>query len=188
MYNRYDVLKRSLYFYILFRAKTARIVQIIKDKRCESVLSYCIVGKVTFMSVCSSFVGNPSLRSKSVANLIQQDASDDSMVLPPPDYTDSPVRRNSTRSVTHAYVPPSNNTVSRPVYTSNLQGYFNKCKTVCSAAVSLHKKRRLPLQCKSDVEMSGSHSCTILKNCWFYIFSKRDRYKSFLHRIFSLLV
>ncbi|XP_062874669.1 brain-specific angiogenesis inhibitor 1-associated protein 2-like protein 1b [Trichomycterus rosablanca] len=61
----------------------------------------------------STFVGNPSLRSKSIANLVQQDANEDTMVLPPPDYTDSPMRRNSTRSMTHTYVPPSDNTVSQ---------------------------------------------------------------------------
>ncbi|KAI5619244.1 BAI1-associated protein 2-like 1b [Silurus asotus] len=58
--------------------------------------------------VNNSVVGNPPVRSKSVANLTQQDSEDD-MLLPPPDYSDTPVRRNSTKSLM-THVPSSENT------------------------------------------------------------------------------
>ncbi|XP_017344514.2 brain-specific angiogenesis inhibitor 1-associated protein 2-like protein 1b isoform X1 [Ictalurus punctatus] len=57
--------------------------------------------------------GNPPARSKSVANLTQPDPEDDVM-LPPPDYSDTPVRRNSTKSLIQTHVPSSENTVSQP--------------------------------------------------------------------------
>ncbi|XP_066498881.1 brain-specific angiogenesis inhibitor 1-associated protein 2-like protein 1b [Hoplias malabaricus] len=73
--------------------------------------SYC--RPYTEPAVNNSVVGNPPTRSKSVANLTQQDGDDDAMVLPPPDYSDSPVRRNSTKSLTQTYIPPSENKVSQ---------------------------------------------------------------------------
>ncbi|KAB5553899.1 hypothetical protein PHYPO_G00043980 [Pangasianodon hypophthalmus] len=63
--------------------------------------------------VNNSVVGNPPARSKSVANLTQQDPEDD-MLLPPPDYSDIAVRRNSTKSLIQTHVPSSENTVSQP--------------------------------------------------------------------------
>ncbi|TSK77157.1 Brain-specific angiogenesis inhibitor 1-associated protein 2-like protein 1 [Bagarius yarrelli] len=57
--------------------------------------------------------GNPPARSKSVVNLTQQNPEDDVM-LPPPDYSDTAVRRNSTRSLIQTHVPYSENTVSQP--------------------------------------------------------------------------
>ncbi|MCI4385075.1 hypothetical protein PGIGA_G00046190 [Pangasianodon gigas] len=63
--------------------------------------------------VNNSVVGNPPARSKSVANLTQQDPEDD-MLLPPPDYSDTAVRRNSTKSLIQTHVPSSENTVSQP--------------------------------------------------------------------------
>ncbi|XP_036446159.1 brain-specific angiogenesis inhibitor 1-associated protein 2-like protein 1b [Colossoma macropomum] len=71
--------------------------------------SYC--RPYTELAVNNSVVGNPPVRSKSVANLTQQDTDEDAMVLPPPDYSDSPVRRNSTKSLTQTYIPSSQNTV-----------------------------------------------------------------------------
>ncbi|KAI4890452.1 hypothetical protein NFI96_025578 [Prochilodus magdalenae] len=61
-------------------------------------------------AVNNSVVGNTPVRSKSVANLTQQDTDEDAMVLPPPDYSDSPARRNSTKSLTQTYIPSSENT------------------------------------------------------------------------------
>lgn len=46
-----------------------------------------------------------------MANLTQQDPEDD-VLLPPPDYSDTHVRRNSTRSLIQTHVPSSENTVS----------------------------------------------------------------------------
>lgn len=51
------------------------------------------------------------MRSKSVANLTQQDPEDD-VLLPPPDYSDNPARRNSTKSLIQTHVPSSENTAS----------------------------------------------------------------------------
>ncbi|XP_052392116.1 brain-specific angiogenesis inhibitor 1-associated protein 2-like protein 1 [Carassius gibelio] len=64
--------------------------------------SYCRA--YTEPAVNNSFAGNPPMRSKSVANLMQKDPEDDRMVLPPADY-DSPVRRNSTKSLMQTYTP-----------------------------------------------------------------------------------
>ncbi|XP_017540447.1 brain-specific angiogenesis inhibitor 1-associated protein 2-like protein 1b [Pygocentrus nattereri] len=71
--------------------------------------SYC--RPYTELAVNNSVVGNPPVRSKSVANLTQQDTDEDAMVLPPPDYSDSSVRRNSTKSLTQTYIPSSENMV-----------------------------------------------------------------------------
>lgn len=51
------------------------------------------------------------MRSKSVANLTQQDPEDD-VLLPPPDYSDASARRNSTRSLIQTHVPSSENMAS----------------------------------------------------------------------------
>ncbi|KAK1799449.1 hypothetical protein P4O66_007675, partial [Electrophorus voltai] len=59
----------------------------------------------------NSVVGNLPVRSKSVANLLQQDNEENTMVLPPPDYRDSSVIRNSAKSLTYTYTPPSENKV-----------------------------------------------------------------------------
>ncbi|KAM9457285.1 brain-specific angiogenesis inhibitor 1-associated protein 2-like protein 1b isoform 2-T2 [Clarias gariepinus] len=59
--------------------------------------------------VNNSVIGNPPARSKSVANLMQQDPDDD-VLLPPPDYSDTPVRRNSTKSLIQTRVSSSENT------------------------------------------------------------------------------
>ncbi|KAG7334950.1 hypothetical protein KOW79_001546 [Hemibagrus wyckioides] len=64
-------------------------------------------------AVNNSVVGNPPARSKSVVNLTQQDPEDD-VLLPPPDYSDTPIRRNSTKSLIQTYVPSSENTASQP--------------------------------------------------------------------------
>ncbi|KAK3552660.1 hypothetical protein QTP86_017867 [Hemibagrus guttatus] len=61
----------------------------------------------------NSIVGNPPARSKSVVNLTQQNPEDD-VLLPPPDYSDTPIRRNSTKSLIHTHVPSSENTASQP--------------------------------------------------------------------------
>ncbi|XP_030646329.1 brain-specific angiogenesis inhibitor 1-associated protein 2-like protein 1b [Chanos chanos] len=60
----------------------------------------------------NSVVANPPVRSKSVANLIQQDTEDELMLLPPPDYSDSPVRRssNSSWSKTQSHNPSPEST------------------------------------------------------------------------------
>ncbi|XP_060748841.1 brain-specific angiogenesis inhibitor 1-associated protein 2-like protein 1b isoform X2 [Tachysurus vachellii] len=63
--------------------------------------------------VNNSVVGNPPARSKSVANLMQQDPEDD-MLLPPPDYSDTSFRRNSTKSLIQTHVPSSEYSVSQP--------------------------------------------------------------------------
>ncbi|XP_016106655.1 brain-specific angiogenesis inhibitor 1-associated protein 2-like protein 1 isoform X3 [Sinocyclocheilus grahami] len=63
--------------------------------------SYCRA--YTEPAVNNSIAGNPPMRSKSVANLMQKDPEDDMMVLPPADYNDSPVRRSSTKSLTRTY-------------------------------------------------------------------------------------
>ncbi|MCJ8739291.1 hypothetical protein PDJAM_G00045440 [Pangasius djambal] len=63
--------------------------------------------------VNNSAVGNPPARSKSVANLTQQDPEDD-VLLPPPDYSDTAIRRNSTKSLIQTHVPSSENTVYQP--------------------------------------------------------------------------
>ncbi|XP_060757720.1 brain-specific angiogenesis inhibitor 1-associated protein 2-like protein 1b [Neoarius graeffei] len=63
--------------------------------------------------VNNSIVGNPPARSKSVVNLLQQESEGD-VLLPPPDYSDTPVRRNSTKSLIQTHVPSSENTVSQP--------------------------------------------------------------------------
>uniref|UniRef100_W5K0W9 BAR/IMD domain-containing adapter protein 2-like 1 n=1 Tax=Astyanax mexicanus TaxID=7994 RepID=W5K0W9_ASTMX len=74
-------------------------------------------------AVNNSSVGNPPVRSKSVANLAQQDNDEDGMVLPPPDYSDSPIRRNSTKSQTQTYIPstyetsaPQPNGIAKPPF------------------------------------------------------------------------
>ncbi|XP_051995989.1 brain-specific angiogenesis inhibitor 1-associated protein 2-like protein 1b [Xyrauchen texanus] len=67
--------------------------------------SYCHA--YTEPAVNNSIAGNPPMRSKSVANLMQQDKEDNMMVLPPADYSDSPIRRNSTKSLSHMYTPSS---------------------------------------------------------------------------------
>uniref|UniRef100_A0A8B9HEC9 BAR/IMD domain containing adaptor protein 2 like 1b n=1 Tax=Astyanax mexicanus TaxID=7994 RepID=A0A8B9HEC9_ASTMX len=64
-------------------------------------------------AVNNNSVGNPPVRSKSVANLAQQDNDEDGMVLPPPDYSDSPIRRNSTKSQTQTYIPSTYETSVR---------------------------------------------------------------------------
>ncbi|XP_048043081.1 brain-specific angiogenesis inhibitor 1-associated protein 2-like protein 1b [Megalobrama amblycephala] len=71
--------------------------------------SYCRA--YTEPAVNNSFVGNPSMRSKSVANLMHQEPEDNMMVLPPADYSDSPARRNSTKSLTQTYTPYTENSV-----------------------------------------------------------------------------
>uniref|UniRef100_A0A8C1BJ57 BAR/IMD domain-containing adapter protein 2-like 1 n=1 Tax=Cyprinus carpio carpio TaxID=630221 RepID=A0A8C1BJ57_CYPCA len=65
--------------------------------------SYCRA--YTEPAVNNSIAGNPPMRSKSVANLMQNDPEDDMMVLPPADYNDLPVRRNSTKSLMQTYTP-----------------------------------------------------------------------------------
>uniref|UniRef100_A0A9J8BMQ5 BAR/IMD domain-containing adapter protein 2-like 1 n=3 Tax=Cyprinus carpio TaxID=7962 RepID=A0A9J8BMQ5_CYPCA len=83
--------------------------------------SYCRV--YTELAVNNSIAGNPPMRSKSVANLMQKDPEDDMMVLPPADYNDSPVRRNSTKSLMQTYtstyenpvVPQSNGLPKHPI-------------------------------------------------------------------------
>uniref|UniRef100_A0A9J8AM78 BAR/IMD domain-containing adapter protein 2-like 1 n=2 Tax=Cyprinus carpio TaxID=7962 RepID=A0A9J8AM78_CYPCA len=72
--------------------------------------SYCRV--YTELAVNNSIAGNPPMRSKSVANLMQKDPEDDMMVLPPADYNDSPVRRNSTKSLMQTYTSTYENPVS----------------------------------------------------------------------------
>ncbi|XP_051987190.1 brain-specific angiogenesis inhibitor 1-associated protein 2-like protein 1 [Xyrauchen texanus] len=64
--------------------------------------SYCRA--YTEPAVNNSNVGTPPMRSKSVANLMQQDTEDNMMVLPPADYSDFPVRRNS-KTVSHTCTP-----------------------------------------------------------------------------------
>uniref|UniRef100_A0A671SZV7 BAR/IMD domain-containing adapter protein 2 n=1 Tax=Sinocyclocheilus anshuiensis TaxID=1608454 RepID=A0A671SZV7_9TELE len=79
--------------------------------------SYCRA--YTEPAVNNSIAGNPPMRSKSVANLMQKDPEDDMMVLPPADYNDSPVRRNSTKSLTQTYSStyeiPSNGLPKHPI-------------------------------------------------------------------------
>lgn len=83
--------------------------------------SYCRA--YTELAVNNSIAGNPPMRSKSVANLMQKDPGDDMMVLPPADYNDSPVRRNSTKSLMQTYtsayenpvVPQSNGLPKHPI-------------------------------------------------------------------------
>uniref|UniRef100_A0A672QLS7 Brain-specific angiogenesis inhibitor 1-associated protein 2-like protein 1 n=1 Tax=Sinocyclocheilus grahami TaxID=75366 RepID=A0A672QLS7_SINGR len=79
--------------------------------------SYCRA--YTEPAVNNSIAGNPPMRSKSVANLMQKDPEDDMMVLPPADYNDSPVRRSSTKSLTRTYSStyeiPSNGLPKHPI-------------------------------------------------------------------------
>uniref|UniRef100_A0A672S7H0 Brain-specific angiogenesis inhibitor 1-associated protein 2-like protein 1 n=1 Tax=Sinocyclocheilus grahami TaxID=75366 RepID=A0A672S7H0_SINGR len=83
--------------------------------------SYCRV--YTELAVNNSTAGNPPMRSKSVANLMQKDPEDDMMALPPADYNNSPVRRNSTKSLMQTYtstyenpvVPQSNGLPKHPI-------------------------------------------------------------------------
>lgn len=69
--------------------------------------SYCRA--YTEPVVNNSIAGLHPMRSKSVANLMQQEPEEDRMVLPPADYGDSPVRRNSTKSLTQTYTPSFEN-------------------------------------------------------------------------------
>uniref|UniRef100_A0A8B9HGD0 BAR/IMD domain containing adaptor protein 2 like 1b n=1 Tax=Astyanax mexicanus TaxID=7994 RepID=A0A8B9HGD0_ASTMX len=71
--------------------------------------------------IAYSIVGNPPVRSKSVANLAQQDNDEDGMVLPPPDYSDSPIRRNSTKSQTQTYIPSTYETSVSNSFISSLR-------------------------------------------------------------------
>ncbi|XP_051744652.1 brain-specific angiogenesis inhibitor 1-associated protein 2-like protein 1b [Ctenopharyngodon idella] len=71
--------------------------------------SYCRA--YTEPAVNNSFVGNPSMRSKSVANLMHQEPEDNIMDLPPADYSVPPARRNSTKSLTQTYTPYTENSV-----------------------------------------------------------------------------
>ncbi|XDV13847.1 hypothetical protein PO909_002165 [Leuciscus waleckii] len=73
--------------------------------------SYCRA--FTEPAVNNSIAGNPPMRSKSVANLMQQDPEDYMMVLPPADYSDPPARRNSTKSLMQTYTPHTENSVTR---------------------------------------------------------------------------
>ncbi|XP_050962044.1 brain-specific angiogenesis inhibitor 1-associated protein 2-like protein 1b [Labeo rohita] len=82
--------------------------------------SYCRA--YTELPVNNSIAGNPPMRSKSVANLMQKDPEEDMMVLPPADYNDSPVRRNSTKSLSQTYsstyetpMPQSNGLPKHPI-------------------------------------------------------------------------
>uniref|UniRef100_A0A673KNR6 BAR/IMD domain-containing adapter protein 2-like 1 n=1 Tax=Sinocyclocheilus rhinocerous TaxID=307959 RepID=A0A673KNR6_9TELE len=82
--------------------------------------SYCRA--YTEPAVNNSIAGNPPMRSKSVANLMQKDPEDDLMVLPPADYNDSPVRRNSTKSLTQIYSSTYEIPVSLPHNPPHLPG------------------------------------------------------------------
>ncbi|XP_057201406.1 brain-specific angiogenesis inhibitor 1-associated protein 2-like protein 1b isoform X2 [Triplophysa rosa] len=73
--------------------------------------SYCRA--YTEPAVNNSFASNPPMRSKSVVNLIQQNTDDDMMALPPADYSDSPVRRNSTKSLNQTYTAAYEKPVSQ---------------------------------------------------------------------------
>ncbi|XP_056609023.1 brain-specific angiogenesis inhibitor 1-associated protein 2-like protein 1b [Triplophysa dalaica] len=75
--------------------------------------SYCRA--YTEPAVNNSFTSNPPIRSKSVVNLMQQNTEDDMMDLPPADYSDYPVRRNSTKSLNQTY----STAYEKPVSQSN---------------------------------------------------------------------